>query len=275
MLNPADFIIPDWSAPPTIKAIISTRAGGVSAGVYASLNLGNHVGDDIASVAENRQRFCSQLPRPPMWLRQVHGSHVVIHTADAPDVAAAPETQTQTKAETETETETAADAAVTHHTGIPCAVMVADCLPVLLCDKAGTVVAAAHAGWRGLCGGVLQNTVASMRVPPGQIMAYLGPAIGPRAFEVGAEVRAAFMAVYAEAEDSFSAAGDGKYRANIYQLARLFLAHAGVSEVHGGEIRGEQFCTVSQPERFFSYRRDGVTGRMAAAIWLEDSPSRR
>lgn len=268
MLNPADFIIPDWPAPPNIKAIISTRAGGVSAGVYGSLNLGNHVGDDMASVAENRQRFCSQLPRPPMWLRQVHGSHVVIHAAhalDAHDVSAMPVTKA----------ETAADAAVTHHTGIPCAVMVADCLPVLLCDEAGTVVAAAHAGWRGLCGGVLQNTVASMRVPPGQIMAYLGPAIGPSAFEVGAEVRAAFMAVYAEARDSFSAAGEGKYRANIYQLARLFLAHAGVSELHGGEVHGEQFCTVSQPERFFSYRRDGVTGRMAAAIWLEDSPSRR
>ena len=247
MLNPADFIIPDWPAPPNIKAIISTRAGGVSSGVYASLNLGNHVGDDATSVIENRQRFCAQLPRPPMWLRQVHGVNVV----NAQAVLTAAETE--------------ADAAFTRCIDLPCAVMVADCLPVLLCDKTGTVVAAAHAGWRGLCAGVLQNTIASMKMPPDQIMAYLGPAIGPHAFYVGAEVRAAFMAAEVETGECFLAVSDRKYQANIYKLARLFLARAGVAMVYGGE-----FCTVSQPERFFSYRRDRVTGRMAAAIWLEN-----
>ena len=248
MLNYADLIIPDWPASPNIKAVISTRNGGVSCGSFASLNLGNHVGDNVAHVAENRRRFCSRLPQPPVWLRQVHGTHV----AYAHDAPAMPET--------------GADAAVTDRVGIPCAVMVADCLPVLFCDTAGTVVGAAHAGWRGLCAGVLQNTVAAMQVPPAKIMAYMGPAIGPHAFEVGAEVRAAFMAADAAAAASFSAIGHEKYRADIYKLAKLFLARVGVTALYGGE-----FCTVEEPGRFFSYRRDQVTGRMAAAVWLDKS----
>lgn len=248
MLNYADLIIPDWPAPPNIKAVISTRKGGVSSGSFTSLNLGIHVGDDAAYVAENRRRFCSRLPQPPVWLRQVHGTHVA-YAHDAPAMH-----------------ETGADAAVTDRVGLPCAVMVADCLPVLFCDMAGTVVGTAHAGWRGLCAGVLENTVAAMQVPPAKIMAYMGPAIGPHAFEVGAEVRVAFMAADADADASFSAIGNEKYLADIYKLAKLFLTRAGVTALYGGE-----FCTVGEPERFFSYRRDGVTGRMAAAVWLEQS----
>ena len=245
-MNQADLINPDWPAPANIQAVISTRNGGVSNGPFASLNLGNHVGDDIAHVAENRRRFCSRLPQPPAWLRQVHGTHV----AYAHDVPTLPEA--------------GADASVTDRAGVPCVVMVADCLPVLFCDTAGTVVGAAHAGWRGLCAGVLQNTVAAMQVNPADIIAYMGPAIGPQAFEVGAEVRAAFMAIEADAAESFSAIGHEKYFADIYKLAKLFLARAAVGKIYGGE-----FCTVGEPERFFSYRRDGVTGRMAAAVWLE------
>jgi len=239
------WIVPDWPAPAAVRALSTTRAGGVSLAPYASLNLGAHVGDDPARVAENRARLRRLLPAEPRWLNQVHGSAVV----DAAAVAGLPD----------------ADAAFSRKPGAVCVVMTADCLPVLLCDRAGTVVAAAHAGWRGLHGGVVEATVAAMGVAPGELIAWLGPAIGPQAFEVGGEVRAAFVAADGRAEAAFRpAAQAGKWLADLYLLARQRLAALGVSAVHGGDC-----CTVGEADRFFSYRRDGVTGRMASLIWLD------
>lgn len=234
---------PDWPAPANVHALQTTRLGGVSSGPWASLNLGDHVGDDPAAVATNRARIAAGLPAEPLWMKQVHG--VVVADADRAEVA--PE----------------ADAAVARAEGRVCAVMTADCLPILLCDRDGTVVGAAHAGWRGLCGGVIEATVAAMAVAPGRLMAWLGPAIGPSAFEVGDEVRTAFVAADASAGAAFSPGRDGKWLADIYELARQRLATLGVSDVHGGN-----HCTVGESETFFSYRRDGVTGRMATLIWL-------
>ncbi len=238
------WIVPDWPAPARVRALSTTRAGGVSAAPYASLNLGTHVGDDPACVAANRARVRSLLPAEPCWLNQVHGTAVV----DAATAAGVP----------------AADAAVSRTPGAVCVVMTADCLPVLLCDRAGTVVGAAHAGWRGLHGGVIEACVAAMQVAPSEIMAWLGPAIGPQAFEVGDEVRAAFVAADPGADAAFRPAGaPGKWLADIYLLARRRLAALGVTAIHGGEG-----CTVAEPARFFSFRRDGATGRMASLIWL-------
>ncbi len=238
------WIVPDWPTPARVRALSTTRAGGVSAAPYASLNLGTHVGDDPACVAANRARVRSLLPAEPCWLNQVHGTAVV----DAATAAGVP----------------AADAAVSRTPGAVCVVMTADCLPVLLCDRAGTVVGAAHAGWRGLHGGVIEACVAAMRVAPSEIMAWLGPAIGPQAFEVGDEVRAAFVAADPGADAAFRPAGvPGKWLADIYLLARRRLAALGVTAIHGGEG-----CTVAEPARFFSFRRDGATGRMASLIWL-------
>ena len=239
------WIVPDWPVPAAVRALSTTRAGGVSLAPYASLNLGAHVGDDPARVAENRARLRRLLPAEPCWLNQVHGSAVV----DAAAVAGLPD----------------ADAAFSRKPGAVCVVMTADCLPVLLCDRAGTVVAAAHAGWRGLHGGVVEATVAAMGVAPGELIAWLGPAIGPQAFEVGGEVRAAFVAADGRADAAFRpAAQAGKWLADLYLLARQRLAALGVSAVHGGDC-----CTVGEADRFFSYRRDGVTGRMASLIWLD------
>jgi YfiH family protein len=238
-----DLVVPDWAAPANVRAVQTTRRGGVSRGVYASLNLGAHVGDDPVAVAANRARLAAILPAAPVWLNQVPG--VVV--ADADTAVAGVE----------------ADAAVARRPGRVCAVMTADCLPVLLCDRGGRVVAAAHAGWRGLCAGVIEATVAAMRVPGGDLLAWLGPAIGPQAFEVGDEVRAAFVAHDAAAKEAFVAHGAGKWLADIWLLARRRLAAAGVPQVAGGGR-----CTVAEADRFFSYRRDGVTGRMAACIWL-------
>lgn len=238
-------IVPDWPAPARVGAFATTRSGGVSGGVFASLNLGNHVGDDPAAVAANRDLVCRHLGGRPVWLSQVHG----VTAVDAAAVAgtAPPE----------------ADAAFSRRPGVACAVMTADCLPVLFCDDAGTVVAVAHAGWRGLQAGVLEATVRAMGVPAGSLMAWLGPAIGPGAFEVGGEVREAFVGVAAEAVAAFKPAAEGKWLADIYLLARQRLAAQGVTRVFGGD-----FCTVTDRERFFSYRRDGQTGRMASLIWL-------
>lgn len=245
-------IVPDWPAPPLVRSLITTRRGGVSRGVYASLNLGGHVGDDPLHVAENRRRVAVLVGDEPVWLDQVHGTRVI----DAADRMAAdgpPE----------------ADGAFACRPGVVCSVMTADCLPVLLCDEAGTVVAAAHAGWRGLLAGVLEATIAAMRVPGMRLMAFLGPAIGARAFEVGDEVRAAFVAASADAAMAFQPAARGKWLADICLLARQRLAGQGVERVFGGD-----FCTASEADRFFSYRRDGRTGRMASMIWL-DSGARR
>ncbi len=236
-----------WPAPARVRTLVTTRDGGVSLAPYASLNLGQHVGDDPAAVAENRARLRACLPAEPFWLNQVHGIGVQEACADAPDVP--PD----------------ADAGFTRQPGVVCAVMTADCLPVLLTDRSGSVVAAAHAGWRGLCNGIIEATIARMAVPANDILAWLGPAIGPDAFEVGPEVRAAFMAHDPTAASAFAAIPDGKYLADIYLLARQRLNACGVTEVHGGDA-----CTVTERERYFSYRRDGRTGRMASLIWLAD-----
>jgi polyphenol oxidase len=252
-----DLIVPDWPSPVSVTAFFTTRQGGVSQYPYASFNLGAHVGDEADAVAENRRRFAGLLPSSPMWLNQVHGS-VVVNAADVK----VGQTVGQTNA---------ADACVATAVNLPALVLVADCLPVLLTDARGACVAAAHAGWRGLCAGVLEATVAAMSVPASELMAWLGPAIGPQAFEVGAEVRAAFLAKTSAAEEhelieaAFVRHGSSypeKYLADIYALAHVRLRSAGVSQIYGGG-----FCTVSDPERFFSYRRDGQCGRMAAAIW--------
>lgn len=237
-----DVLLPDWPAPSRVRALVTTRAGGVSKGPYASMNPADHVGDDPAAVAENRARLRRLLPAEPFWLEQVHGSAVCRWEAGGPRRA---------------------DACVSRTPGAVCAVLTADCLPVLLTDQAGTVVAAAHAGWRGLCAGVLERTLAAMGTDPGRILAWLGPAIGPAAFQVGDEVRAAFLAVDCATHAAFRPDVPGKWRADLYALARLALGRAGVHAVYGGG-----FCTYADPARFFSYRRDGVTGRMASLIWL-------
>lgn len=243
--NEPEFILPDWPAPPNVKALSSTRRGGFSRTPFDSLNLGTHVGDDPQAVARNRASLRQHLPAEPLWLNQVHGKAAV----DAGRASAG----------------TDADAAIAQAPGPVCAIMTADCLPVLLCDEAGTVVGAAHAGWRGLCDGVLEVTVAAMSAAPERILAWLGPAIGPQAFEVGDEVRAAFLSHDARAVDAFrSGAAEGKWLADLYQLARQRLEACGITRIYGGE-----YCTFSEPERFFSYRRDGQTGRMASLIWLE------
>ncbi len=239
-------IRPDWPAPPRVQAISTTRMGGVSRGVYASLNLGAHVGDDPQAVAENRQLLAQELalPSQPAWLNQVHGCTVaradpVLDCVDA-------------------------DALVTAEPGRVCSIMTADCLPLLFCDTRGERVAAAHAGWRGLLNGVIEATVESMAVPGSGLMAWLGPAIGPDAFEVGAEVRAAFVAEDPAAQSAFRPSSRGRWLADIYALARLRLARLGVHSMHGGN-----FCTLKDSERFFSFRRDGTTGRMATMIWIQ------
>lgn len=238
---------PDWPAPPGVCARITTRAGGVSGGPYAGLNLGDHVGDDPAAVARNRALLAARLPHPPLWLRQVHGTGV----ADA--------RQCHTGCE--------ADASVTRDAGTVLAVLTADCLPVFLADDTGRAVAVAHAGWRGLAAGVVERTVASLGTDPERVVAFLGPAIGPRAFEVGDDVRDAFVPGDREAARAFVPHGAGKWLADLYSLARMRLAQIGVTRVHGGD-----FCTFNDPARFFSHRRDGVTGRMASLIWLERDP---
>lgn len=243
--NRHDWIVPDWPAPSWVKAASTTRAGGASEGAYAALNLADHVGDDPRVVAANRRyvRERLALPAEPIWLRQVHGRGVVF----AEDAVAGAE----------------GDAAVCHSAGHVCVVMTADCLPILLCDRAGTCVAAAHAGWRGLADGVIEATVAALGVPANSVIAWLGPAIGPQAFEVGDDVRAAFMAQAAIAADAFRRHGD-RWHADLYRLAHQRLAALGVTQIHGGGL-----CTYSDSARFYSYRRDGVTGRMATLIWMD------
>ncbi|MDR3221780.1 MAG: peptidoglycan editing factor PgeF [Candidatus Accumulibacter sp.] len=240
-----DWIVPDWPAPVRVGSLVTTRRGGSSCGAFASLNLGDHVGDDPAAVAANRELVYQRIGARPVWLNQVHGTRVIDTAARAASFP--PE----------------ADAAFARQAGVACAVMTADCLPVLLCDTGGRIVAAAHAGWRGLLAGVLEATVAAMETPGLELIAWLGPAIGPRAFEVGGEVREALVNADPNAAAAFQALGGGKWLADIYLLARQRLAGQGVTRVFGGG-----FCTVSETARFFSYRRDGRTGRMASLIWL-------
>lgn len=240
------FIYPNWPAPANVKALQTTRLGGVSAAPYSSLNLGAHVNDHPISVARNRQLLSPYLPGEPVWVNQVHGIEVI---------DAAQSTCLQN-----------ADASFAMKPNVVCVTMTADCLPVLLCDKAGSVVAAVHAGWRGLCDGVIEAAVNKMPVKHSEILAWLGPAIGPSAFEVGGEVRAQFIAKDAQAERAFSANGD-KWLGDIYQIARQRLNHLGVTQIYGGSVN-EDFCTYSDTTRFYSFRRDNVTGRMASLIWL-------
>ena len=244
-----EFIRPDWRVPGHVRALTSTRRGGTSTGAFSSLNLSDHVGDDPACVAANRAllREQLQLSVEPGWLKQVHGCDVI--AAGRPGGASCE-----------------ADAAVAFLPDLVCAVMTADCLPVLCCDDRGRVVAAAHAGWRGLLSGVLEATVQSMHCAPERINVWLGPAIGPGAFEVGEEVREAFCVESAQAEAAFVAGEGGRWLADLYTLARQRLAAAGVHRISGGG-----YCTFSDPERFFSYRRDGRTGRMVSLIWLQAS----
>jgi YfiH family protein len=246
--NPA-WLLPAWrDAPPALRVLSTRRYGGVSVGPYASFNLALHVGDDPAAVEANRAilRNGAALPAEPLWLEQVHGVDVVEHGGEAP--AAPPR----------------ADAAVAFEPGRVCVVMTADCLPVVLSDRAGTRVAVAHAGWRGLVGGVLERTIAALRCRPSELVAWLGPAIGQDAFEVGGEVRDAFVDKDRGHVAAFVPNAAGRFQADLYELARVTLARAGVRSVSGGGR-----CTVAEADQFFSFRRDGGrTGRMATLAWL-------
>jgi YfiH family protein len=249
-----EWIVPDWPAPEGVRALITTRAGGTSVAPFdatggGGMNLGLGCGDDPAAVAANRARLRALLPAEPGWLRQVHGARVV----DAAAAAAGP---------------LEADAAVTDQPGVVAAAMMADCMPVLLADARGRGVAVAHAGWRGLAAGVIQASAralrAQLRDPSARLIAFLGPAIGPDHFEVGAEVRAATCRGLTGADAAFVPHGAGKYRADLFALGRLALAQEGVDAVFGGGV-----CTYCDAARFYSHRRDRVTGRHAALIWLE------
>jgi YfiH family protein len=236
----------DWPAPQNVRAVATTRVGGVSVGAYESLNLGAHVGDDAPAVSENRMRLrmALGLQREPLWLNQVHGTTVV---------EAGPHEALPT-----------ADASFARFNGQACAVLTADCLPVVFCDSDGTRVAAAHAGWRGLAGGVLESAVRALGVAPDRVLAWLGPAIEQDMFEVGSEVREQFVARSADNAQAFVANARGRWQADLYDLARRELARLGVTRTFGGGFR----CYADR-DRFFSYRRDGTTGRMATLVWMK------
>jgi YfiH family protein len=249
---PPDWIVPAWPVPASVRALVTTRAGGISSGPYATahgggMNLGLHCGDDEAAVRANRDLLRRWLPDEPRWLRQVHGN-AVVDAGAAPDGAEA-------------------DAAWTDRPGVVAAVMMADCLPVLLADTDGRCVGVAHAGWRGLAAGVIEATVHAMRTrlgdPQAALVAWLGPAIGPDHFEVGADVLQA-MSAKLDCIDAFVPQPDGRYRADLFALGRRALAGVGVTDVHGDGL-----CTFCDPVRFYSHRRDRVTGRHAALIWIE------
>lgn len=244
MSLPEHLIIPDWPAPINVKSLQTTRGGGISSPPYDSLNLGDHVGDAPLAVERNRILLNRLLPSEPVWLEQVHG----IRVANADMASCLPQ----------------ADACIARHRAAVCVVMTADCLPVLLCDTQGSVVGAAHAGWKGLAAGVIEATVQAMDVAPENIMVWLGPAISQNEFEVGDEVRAAFVAIQPQAASAFIPGRNGKWFADLCALARLRLNALGITAIYGGG-----YCTYRERERFFSYRRDGATGRMGTFIWLE------
>lgn len=242
-----DWIIPDWPAPPHVRAFFTTRAGGVSTGSYASFNLGAATNDDQASVNANRARLRVLLPQEPRWLKQVHGARVIEADAavDMPQ----------------------ADACFAQQRQTVCAILVADCLPILFCDRRGTLVAAAHAGWRGLAAGVIDNTVAAITrdgVRARDLLAWVGPGIGPNAFEVGEDVYHAYTHQDAGTKAAFRRHAAGKWLADLPQLARRALARSNVTHIYGDDL-----CTYTRSERFYSYRRDHLTGRMGAFIWRE------
>lgn len=252
-----DWLIPDWPAPAGVRAVCSTRAGGQSAGAFASLNLGNHVGDDPEIVTANRSAYAQALAVRPVFLHQVHGLDVVSINSQSPDGLMA-------------------DACVTECPNVACTVMVADCLPVLICDAQGLRVAAAHAGWRGLAGvngtGILERTCQQMLAEnsacssASDLMAWLGPCIGPKAFEVGDEVRDQFQSHDPAVAKLFQRHAPGKWLVDLAGLARTRLLAQGVHRIHGNDGT-PAWCTVSQAQRYFSYRRDRISGRMAASIW--------
>ncbi|TDJ33412.1 MAG: peptidoglycan editing factor PgeF [Gammaproteobacteria bacterium] len=239
-------IVPDWKAPFRVRAVTTTRAGGVSEGDWARFNLATHVGDNEVAVIENRRRLrvVLGLPEEPCWLKQAHTNRVLALPRD--------------------DTDQEADAAITDEPGVICAVLTADCVPVLLCDDEGGQVAVIHAGWRGIASGVVEATVAAFSVAPGHLLAWMGPAIGSEAYEVGAEVREALLVGDPAASGAFQPALAGCWRANLYALVGRRLMRAGVTRVHGGT-----HCAFTDERRFFSHRRDGTTGRQATLIWLE------
>ena len=236
----------DWPAPPGVRVLSSFRSGGASAPPYDSLNLGDHVGDDPRAVAENRRQLqlAAGLPAEPVWLEQVHGVNVADLDSHGPYGPA--------------------DAVVTRRFGRVCAILTADCLPVVIASESGETIAAAHAGWRGLKDGVIGATVQAMGVAPQRLIVWLGPAIGPRHFEVGAEVREAFLAVDSKNVDAFEGNARGRFMADLALLARRQLGRLGITRIYGG---GE--CTYTRADRYFSHRRDGVTGRQGTFIWRE------
>ena len=247
-LDLLEFIVPQWPAPPEVKACCATRRGGVSRAPFDHLNLSLRVGDDPAAVTANRARLAARLrlPAEPRWMRQVHGTRVLEAGETEPDAKG--------------------DACIARSPGEPCVVLSADCLPLLLCSGDGRSVAAAHAGWRGLAAGVIESTVAAMRTPPSELIAWLGPAIGASVYEVGAEVRDAFVRRHREDAGAFTPSRPGRWKADLARLARARLRRCGVVAVHGGGR-----CTHSDPRRFYSFRRDGQTGRFATLIWLDTS----
>ena len=244
-----ELLKPDWPVPSQVRAVITTRCGGVSRGAFDSFNLADHVGDDEAAVRQNRQRLAvrGRLPGEPFWLCQVHGCDVADSGKDQPGCSA--------------------DAVYSDRPGTVCAVLTADCLPLLLTDRRGREVCAVHAGWRGLAAGVIEKALSRMNAPAESLLAWLGPAIGAAAFEVGGEVRQAFVAGAEQDDCAFVPGRAGRWQADIYLLARQRLTRAGVGFIGGGD-----YCTVTDRERFYSYRRDGVTGRMASLIWLDGYP---
>jgi polyphenol oxidase len=250
MSDKLNFIIPNWPAPLNVHALQTNRHAGHSHAPFNSLNFGSHVGDNPIHVAQNRQLLSELLPSEPVWLNQTHSINVV----DAAATNCVPD----------------ADASFSTQKNVVCVVMTADCLPVLLCDKAGTIVVAVHAGWRGLCDGAVEASIdaacRAAQIIPNDLMAWLGPAIGPNAFEVGSEVRAQFMAKDVKAEAAFKPHGD-KYLADIYQIATQRLNNAGVTQIYGSG-HDKDCCTFTEKDQFFSYRRDGATGRMATMIWM-------
>ena len=237
-------IYPDWPAPKNVKALSTTRDGGCRSGPWTSLNLGGNTGDDVNSVAENRAKLRELLPVEPVWLKQRHDTAI----AQLDSVGYSLE----------------ADAAVSRQSGQVCAVLTADCLPLLLCERQGQAVAAVHCGWRGLSAGIIEAAVNALDFPPGQLMAWMGPAIGPDHYEVGADVFAAFSGYPSGAVAAFTPGRPGHWQLDLYELTRMKLARIGVNSVFGGG-----YCTYSDASRFFSYRRDGETGRQASLVWLE------
>ena len=246
MSVPGEWIVPAWPAAPRVRVFSTTRAGGVSEGEYGTLNLGLSGGDDPARVARNRARVRQHLPAEPRWMKQVHGTAVA--DLDRLDPGAVPE----------------ADAAAVSQPGVVAVVLTADCLPVVLARADGSRVAVAHAGWRGLSAGILEATVAALGADPAGALAWLGPAIGPEVFEVGPEVREAFLDADGGAAEAFVALGSGKYLADLYALARRRLARAGLERVHGGGR-----CTLTEAAAFFSYRRAKASGRQGTFAWIE------